>query len=174
MQHLNQTVLSAIAFLFISIYSLNAQSKYPLKKDISSLDGIINAYYEVVSGPEGPKQIERDKSLHHPDAHVMISGEDQQGKAFLRSMTLDEYHKNAAGNSAFYEKEIHRKTETYGHITHVWSTYEYTFSPDGPVKGRGINSIQLYHDGDRWWILGWMYDSERKNNPLPTKYLPEK
>lgn len=147
---------------------------YPLKRDIETLDGIINAYYEVVSGPEGPRQVERDKSLHHPDAHVMITSEDENGKARLNSITLDEYHQNVASTAAFYEREIHRETQTFGHITHVWSTYEYTFEADGPVMGRGINSIQLYHDGERWWILGWMYDSERKNNPLPTKFLPKK
>jgi hypothetical protein len=116
----------------------------------------------------------RDQSLHHPDAHVMIAGEDQDGKARLTSITLDEYHQNYASTAAFYEREIHRETQTFGHITHVWSTYEYTFDPDGPVQGRGINSIQLYQDGERWWILGWIYDSERKNNPLPAKFLPGK
>lgn len=150
------------------------KSNYPLEEDIRTLDGIIKAYYEVVSGPEGPKQIERDKSLHHPDAHVMIAGEDKDGKPYLQSMDLDTYHQKVASNAAFYEREIYRKTETFGHITQVWSTYEYTFEPGGPVKGRGVNSIQLYHDGDRWWILGWMYDSERKNNTLPAKYLPKK
>jgi enterochelin esterase-like enzyme len=150
------------------------QIAYPLKKDVETLDGIINAYYEVVSGPEGPRQVARDKSLHHPDAHVMIAGEDQDGKARLTSITLDEYHKNYASTDAFFEREIHRETQTFGHITHVWSTYEYTFEPDGPVQGRGINSIQLYDDGERWWILGWIYDSERNNNPLPAKFLPGK
>lgn len=152
----------------------NSLPAYPLKKDVETLDGIINAYYEVVSGPEGPRQVERDKSLHHPEAHVMIAGEDENGKAQLFSMTLDEYHKNFAGTDAFYEREIHRETLTFGHITHVWSTYEYTTEPGGPVKGRGINSIQLFHDGERWWILGWMYDSERGNNPLPSRFLPKR
>ncbi|MEL7121921.1 MAG: hypothetical protein AAFO07_20910, partial [Bacteroidota bacterium] len=146
---------------------------YPLDKDVKTLDGIINAYYEVVSGPEGPRDVLRDKSLHHPDAHVMIASEDKGGKATLLSITLDEYHENYASNDAFYEIELKREVQTFGHITHVWSTYEYTFEPDGPVKGRGINSIQLYHDGDRWWILGWIYDSERGNNPLPKEYLPK-
>ncbi len=147
---------------------------YPLKKDVETLDGIINAYYEVVSGPEGPRQVARDKSLHHPDAHVMIVSEDPEGQPRLASITLDEYHKDFASTAAFFEREIHRETFTFGHITHVWSTYEYTIEADGPVKGRGINSIQLYHDGNRWWILGWMYDSERKNNPLPKRFLPKK
>ncbi len=168
---MNRFTLLLTFSLLCAFALLKGQTEYPLPADIATLDGIINAYYEVVSGPEGPKQTERDRSLHHPDAHVMITGEDSTGKPTLRSITLAEFHATASP-AAFYEVEIHRVTETFGHITHVWSTYEYRSEPDGPVLGRGINSIQLYHDQERWWVLGWVYDSERKNNPLPEKYLP--
>lgn len=149
-----------------------AQNPYPLQEDVSSLDGIIKAYYEVVSGPEGPKQTERDKSLHYPTANVMITGVNKTGQRFLRSMTLKEFHANMPLD-AFYEKEIYRVTEEFGNIAHVWSTYEFAENPEGPVLGRGINSIQLYNDGERWWILNWTYDSERSSNTIPQKYLPE-
>ena len=87
-------------------------------------------------------------------------------------MTLKEFHANVPMD-AFYESEIHRVTETFGNITHVWSTYESRDQLIGPVTGRGINSIQLYYDRERWWILNWTYDSERTGNPIPEKYLPE-
>lgn len=148
-----------------------SQNPYPLREDVETLDGIIKAYYEVVSGPQGPKQTERDKSLHHPDANVMITGINKVGEHFLRAMTLKEFHQNVP-NDAFYEYEINRITETFGNITRVWSTYEFKNELAGPVAGRGINSIQLYFDGDRWWILNWTYDSERKGNSIPEKYLP--
>lgn len=154
-------------------FAVAAQVTYPLKQDVSSLDGIIKAYYEVVSGPEGPKQTERDLSLHHPSANVMVAGVDQNGERFLNAMTLKEFHRTMPLD-AFYEREIHRTTETFGNITHVWSTYEFGSKPDSPVRGRGINSIQLYNDGNRWWILSWVYDSERASNPIPEKYLPKK
>lgn len=54
----------------------------------------------------------------------------------------------------------------------VWSTYAHSDRPHGPVQGRGINSIQLYWDGSRWWITGWIFDSERPDNPIPQAYLP--
>lgn len=160
-----------IAFLigFVHVY---AQNPYPLTKDVATLDGIIKAYYEVVSGPAGPKQTERDKSLHHPMANVMVSGITRSGEPFLRAMTLKEFHANVP-QDAFYESEIHRVTETFGNITHVWSTYESRDQLNGPVTGRGINSIQLYFDGERWWILNWIYDSERTGNEIPLKYLSE-
>ncbi|MEQ8424922.1 MAG: hypothetical protein RIA63_09430 [Cyclobacteriaceae bacterium] len=157
---------------FFFFFTSPAQVPYPLEEDVATLDGIIKAYYEVVSGPKGPKQTERDKSLHHAYANVMVTGVTMTGERFLRMMTLPEFHANTP-QDAFYEKEIHRITETFGNVTHVWSTYEYTDQLNGPIMGRGINSIQLYNDGERWWILGWVYDSERKSNPLPEKYLPK-
>jgi len=161
-----------ITFL-LAIVAVAAQAQFPLKEDVSTLDGIMKAYYEVVSGPEGPKQTERDKSLHHPDAFIAIAGENKDGKPFVNTMSLAEFHKTMSP-AAFYEYEISRKTETFGHMTSVWSTYAYKDKPDGKALGRGINNIQLYHDGERWWIMSWMYDSERANNPIPKEYLPAK
>ena len=41
----------------------------PRPADVSSIDGIIRAYYEVVSGPAGvAPDMQRDRSLHHPKA----------------------------------------------------------------------------------------------------------
>lgn len=159
-----------LLFVVVATLSLYGQTSYPLREDVATLDGIIKAYYEVVSGPEGPKETARDASLHHPEANVMISGVDKKGQPYLKAMTLKEYHANSS-NAAFYEREIFRVTESFGNVTHAWSTYEARTSPGGPVIARGINSIQLYHDADRWWILSWVFDSERKNNPIPGKYL---
>jgi len=149
----------------------------PLRADVETLDGIIKAYYEVVSGPAGaPRQTERDKSLHHPDARAVITGVDAAGRPFIRNLTLEQYHdlSREASEPAFYESEIHRVTQRFGNVAHVWSTYAWRESPDGPVRGRGINSIQLYHDGDRWWITAWIFDSERTDNPIPGEYAPSR
>ncbi len=158
--------------LFTLFLGLTAQAQYPLKDDVTTVDGIIKAYYDVVSGPEGPKQTERDKSLHHPKALIAITGISKDGNPFVNTMTLGEFHKTMPPD-AFYEYEIHRTSSTFGNITHVWSTYEFKNTPDGNPLGRGINSIQLFFDGHRYWIMGWMYDTERRNNPIPKIYLPE-
>lgn len=152
------------------------EPSYPLQEDVATLDGIIKAYYEVVSAAEGvPRQTARDRSLHHPEARAIITGLNGAGKPYIRNMTLVEYHEIAEqqGNPAFYEAEIHRETQRFGNVAHVWSTYAWRSRPDGSVGGRGINSIQLYHDGARWWITAWIFDSERDGNPIPPEYLPE-
>ncbi|MFQ5568905.1 MAG: hypothetical protein ACE5G0_04470 [Rhodothermales bacterium] len=168
-------LLLAFSFIVMPSVAQDSTSPYPLPEDVTTLDGIIKAYYEVVSGPAGePRQTERDQSLHHPDARAIITGKDREGTPFIRNMTLIEYHDMAqsGGNPAFYEEEIHRVTQTFGNVTHVWSTYAWRDAEDGPVRGRGINSIQLYHDGNRYWITAWIFDSERDDNPIPAQFLP--
>ena len=75
--------------------------------------------------------------------------------------------------TGFYEKEISRKVEQFGRIAHVWSTYESRHDPADPKPFmRGINSIQLFHDGKRWWIVNIYWQHENAQDSIPAKYLP--
>jgi hypothetical protein len=71
----------------------------------------------------------------------------------------------------FYESEIHRETQQFGQIAHVFSTYESRIKPDGPVIARGINSLELFNDGKRWWVLSVQWDEEREGLKIPEKWL---
>lgn len=149
----------------------------PVPADVETLDGIIRAYYEVVSGAAGePRQWRRDSSLHHPQASVLIVGAGPGGRVDPRAMSLAEYHARSSGlsDAGFFEVEINRQVQRHGAIAHAWSTYEWRRTPDGPVGGRGVNSIQLVHDGDRWWITSWMFDGRNDAPPVPPEYLPER
>jgi len=64
------------------------------------------------------------------------------------------------------------KVETYGHLAHLWSTYELRLQPDGPPTVRGINSIQAVFDGKRWRVLEILWQAETPDLPIPEKYLP--
>jgi hypothetical protein len=72
----------------------------------------------------------------------------------------------------FFDQEIHRVAKSFGNLTHVFSVYEMRATPDGPVAGRGVNSIQLFNDGKRWWIVSAVWDDERPDNPIPQEFLP--
>jgi hypothetical protein len=39
---------------------------------------------------------------------------------------------------------------------------------------RGINSIQLFNDGARWWVVGLLWDTERPDKPIPPEFLPRR
>lgn len=170
-----RVVVCAAALALVVTRPAAAQTAAADPADVATLDGIIRAYYEVVSGPAGePADRARDRSLHDPGARVAITGVRDDGTPFLRTMTLDEYHDGFGGarSEPFYEVEIHRVVERFGNMAHVWSTYASSREPGGEPFGRGINSIQLYHDGTRWWITSWIFDSERAGNPIPDAYLP--
>lgn len=143
--------------------------------NVSTLDGIIKAYYDVVTVQKGGKvYYERDSLLHWPGVLVGISGMGKDGKPKMKNMTLKEYHRLAdpgLEKNGFDEREISRKAEKFGSLYHVWSTYESRNSHDGPIIERGINSIELYYDGARFWIMSWYYDNERNNNLIPKEYL---
>ena len=72
----------------------------------------------------------------------------------------------------FYETEIARRTEQFGRIAHVWSTYESRHDrSDAAPYMRGINSFQLFNDGKRWWILSIYWQHESADHEIPQKYL---
>lgn len=72
----------------------------------------------------------------------------------------------------FYETEIHRVTRHVGDIAHVFSTYEMRRTPGGPLLGRGVNSLELYWDGARWWIAAAVWIDEAPGHPIPPDLLP--
>lgn len=133
----------------------------PNPEDVSTIDGIIKAYYEVVSGPAGePADMERDFSLHHPNAWIAIAGVDKDGNRIVNTMTLAEYHgDNAPRQEGFWEWETDRVVKESGNMIHVWSSYEGATTENGEPFMSGVNSITLFHDGDRYWIMNWMFDA---------------
>jgi hypothetical protein len=164
-----------LTLFFLAQAALYAQQKTAFGDEVGTLDGIIKAYYDVVTVKKGEKvSYTRDSLLHVPNASVGMAERDKDGKVTLRLITLKQFHQNSDAyleKDGFYEKEISRKVENFGSVYHVWSTYEARNTADGPVTDRGINSIQLYFDGTRFWILSWVFDQESEKQPIPKKYL---
>ncbi len=168
-----------LVLLLVALLATSAQAQTPSvarADDVTTLDGIMKAYYDVVSGPAGSlPDVARDQRLHHPSAQVTLLDRKADGTATVNVTTLAGYYQRGGTGPrtrAFYEREISRETQRIGALVHVWSTYEYSEAPAGPPAGRGINSIQMYFDGQRWWILGWVYDDERNGGRVPPEYLP--
>ena len=172
---MQRTILILTLIAPLLTQSIKAQA-LPYPEDVSTIDGIMKAWYEVVSGPAGqPRDYERDASLHMPDARVMIVNDRPDGDDVGNVMTLKEFHERTASTVelGFFEYEIDRVVFRHGAIAHIWSTYEWKRTEDGPVGGQGINSLQLYYDGTRWWISSWMFDSSSDVPPVPEMFLPK-
>ncbi|MEO1261439.1 MAG: DUF2911 domain-containing protein [Bacteroidota bacterium] len=145
--------------------------------DVSSLDNIMSALYASISGDKGVKRDwHRFRNLFVEEARLMPTGK-RDGKTGYRIMTPDGYAEGSGKwleENGFHEVEINRETEEYGSLVHVWSTYEsYRSKADEKPFMRGINSIQLMNDGERWWIMHIYWLGEKEELPLPAHYLPK-
>lgn len=156
--------------------------------DVATLDSIIAALYDVISGPAGRRRDwDRFHSLFAPGARLIptaarrppgtpadapLTGNEEY---VPRALTPDEYVERSGPfleGQGFFERETARRTEQFGHIAHAFSTYEGKRKQDDKKPFvRGINSIQLVNDGRRWWIVTVFWEAETERTPLPEKYL---
>lgn len=131
--------------------------------DVDTLDAILRASYEVISGPAGqPRDWDRFRSLFAPGGRLMpvVSGANSR----VRVLTPEDYIRRVEPIFAaedFWERESRRQVETFGRIAHVLSHYESLRDPDGVPFERGTNSVQLFYDGTRWWIVSIMWNTSR-------------
>jgi hypothetical protein len=174
-------VATALAALVSSGRLLSAQSVPPsgaYANDHTSADAIINALYAVISGPAGQKRDwDRFRALFIPEARLIVARArpDSSGQILPRVMTVDGYAAGSAGleKNGFFEREIAQTSETFGNVTHRFSTYESRRTAADPAPfARGINSIQLFNNGQRWYVVTIYWDSERPGLQIPGKYLP--
>ncbi len=158
--------------------TISAQSDGEIQLNkVQSLDSTLSTLYGVISGEKGE---ERDWDLFtylfHPDAKLIPSSKNTDGVYTARYMRPEEYIDGSGKwlvENGFFEKEINRVVHSFGNITQVFSTYEsFRSEADTIPFMRGINSIQLLNDGERWWIINIYWTQESAENPIPKEYLP--
>ncbi|HEV2690118.1 MAG TPA: hypothetical protein VGV35_16285 [Bryobacteraceae bacterium] len=143
--------------------------------DTDSVDTVIHAVYDVISGPAGTRDWARFKALFADGARLIPVRNTPQGGAPV-VLTPDDYATRSGASfekTAFYESEMSRRLETFGNIAHAFSTYESRRAPGEKPFARGINSFQLVKMGSAWKVMTIFWDSEREGNPLPAQYLPQ-
>lgn len=143
--------------------------------DVKSVESLIAALYEVISGEKGEaRDWERFKNLFTGDAKLIPTFVNKEGHVAYRAITPTEYEASFTKNipqRGFFEREVSNITESYGNIVHVFSTYETTEEKNGKVVMRGINSIQLLKSNDRYYVMNIFWSAETPQTPLPEKYL---
>lgn len=169
--------LLAASFLTFGLHGVNAQSgddKYV--SQVETLDATIETLYSVISGDKGE---ERDwelfKYIFHPDAKLIPTGKAPDGLTKARYMTPQDYI-DGSGKwlvaNGFHEVEMVREVQNFGPIAQVFSSYEaFNSKTDEKPLMRGINSIQLLNDGQRWWVMNIYWSQESAEHPLPDKYI---
>ena len=161
-------------------YILKEESKKQTdyNSKLATIDLTIQSLYDAISGEKGE---ERDweflRYMYHPEAKLIFSGKKKDGSYGSKYVTMDEYIQNSGNwmlENGFYEQEMHRITEQFGQIAHVFTTYQcFHTKEDKEPFMRGINSVQLMYNGTRWMVMSIYFTQESKNNPIPEKYLPK-
>lgn len=170
------TRLLATLFL-VALVAAPARAQQPPAAnpaDVESVDAIMAAVYDVISGAKGEaRDWDRMRSLFHPNARLIPTGCNPNGCG-SRWWSVEEYITTAGAQlevNGFFETEIHRVEERYGQMAHIFSTYESRWNADDPNPfTRGINSFQLFNDGTRWWIFNIYWQGETPAAPIPAEY----
>ncbi|POY35650.1 hypothetical protein C3K47_14755 [Solitalea longa] len=159
-----------LLFLLSSFAFVKAQSKE------ETLDRVIKQLYSSISGPAGQQ---RDtaliRSLFISDARLMPVFINKEKKIAVRVLSVDQYLiglGKLTKDQGFFEKELSRKTDIYGNMAQVFSTYQSLYKQDDsqPFQ-RGINSLQLMYDGQTWRIMNVTWNAETPENSIPGRYL---
>jgi hypothetical protein len=154
-----------------------AQTPAANPADVASLEAIMAATYASISGPAGPRQWDRLRSLFAPEGRLIpTSCNADTGACGARPLSVEEYIARVEpffNDNPFFEIEVKQIAERYGTIAHVFSTYESRRDPsDAQPFVRGINTFQLRFDGTRWWVVSIMWVDENSAGPIPERYLP--
>jgi hypothetical protein len=145
--------------------------------DVASVDAIMAAVYDVISGPAGARDWDRFNSLFAPGARLIPISAKKDGSGFGSYVMSAKDYSDRAGDfflkNGFFEREAFRKTERFANIVQIFSTYESRHdAKDEKPFTRGINSFQLYNDGSRWWVVSIMWQEESAEYPIPKEFLP--
>jgi hypothetical protein len=139
--------------------------KAALESDVSTLNGILHALYDVLSGPAKQRRDwERYRTLFIDGARLLVVVAVPGEKPHVRQLTLDDYIRRVEPIFAvedFWERETTRQSETVGRVAHVLSRYESLRDPNGPAFEHGANSMQLFYDDSRWWVVSIMWNTSR-------------
>ena len=170
------TLALAVLFATAAMAQTNTPAAQPNQAACppsTTLDELIKAIDDAVSGP-AEKDRACMRALMLADARLIPVVKQPDGNYAPHVLTLDGWIDAVSKHTGniFYEHQVTYETAVYGHIAHLWSTYEVRPTPDGKATVRGLNSIQAINDGKSWKVLEIAWEAESPSEPIPEKYLP--
>ena len=131
--------------------------------DSSSIDRLLTALYETISGPAGSEpDWDRERALFEPGARLIPTHVGPDGQLRAQVLDIEAYiasRRVYLRDNAFFERQVRREIKQFGHIAQVFSEYESATTPDGPPFVSGVNLLQLLFRDGRWWIQSIMWEN---------------
>ncbi|MCB0566903.1 MAG: hypothetical protein KDD01_21260, partial [Phaeodactylibacter sp.] len=110
--------MNKLLFLLSFLITTPAFSQQRIKAnqaDVESVDAIITALYDVISGPAGQERDwDRLRSLFTREARLMNVYQNQDGLTGMLTMTVEDYIKRVERpfqEKGFFERELSRQTD---------------------------------------------------------------
>jgi hypothetical protein len=138
--------------------------------DVESMDAVLAALYDVISGPAGERDWDRFRSLFVPGATLAPAAPRPDGSTVIRVLSVEDFIQVAGEffrREPFYEVETGRRLDRFGNVASVMSGYASRRAPGEEPFSRGVNAITLLTDGTRWYVLTIAWDVDREGNPIP-------
>ena len=139
--------------------------------DVATPESLVAACYDVISGPPGPRDWARFRSLFLPSARMTVAGVGKDGTVRLRVLGIDDYVTHAGeamGKEGFFEHGVRGQTVRWGHTATVRSVYESRHAAGEPTPfAGGVNTFNLVNDGARWWVASLQWESSSPALPVP-------
>jgi hypothetical protein len=160
-----------LLLLFATSTSSLAQDRTANPDDVATIDGLIKAYYESVSGHPGKRDGERMLSLFIEGGKISIglTGDGPTHELAEDYLRTERFLKLS---NDFFEREISRDTQDFGYIANVISTYGISDAMENTnYTARGVTMFQLVRHNERWWILSTIWQRESPELPLPAELL---
>ena len=160
-----------IVLLLASTPFSYAQDRTANPVDVATINGLINAYYESVSGHPGHRDGARMLSLFVTGGKISVDleGEEPTHKIAEDYLKTDRF---LTISTEFFEREISRDTHKFGYMANVISTYGISDAMENTdYTARGVTVFQLVKHNGRWWILSTMWQRESPELPLPARLL---
>ncbi|MEM8887165.1 MAG: hypothetical protein AAGD28_04190 [Bacteroidota bacterium] len=169
--------LSLFLFLVASgLYAQDATKSASYTSDTESIQSVLDAYYDCISGPIGEKRdFDRMRNLFHPEARLIYSywdkGSSKAGVLVFRDVEEFIERLDYLDKKGFYEHELSNITHDFSSIVQVFSSYAFRAEDNSIPEGKGITSYDLLFDGDRYWIMSMFWVAENEQYKIPHKYL---
>lgn len=163
-------LLSLICFLLIGNLTAQSTERY------NEIDPLIKDLYDVISGPSGARDWDKFKSLFHSEATMGATQVQEDESRTFVYFTPSQYIERSGKyfeENGFFEEEIARKSQFFGGVAQVFTSYQYKLKADGPIAKQGINCIQLAREKGRWWITNIIWEAASDKNPLPDWAKPK-
>jgi hypothetical protein len=163
---------STLALLCFAVHgNLRAQD---IEQAAQTPAGLVEALYGMVSfgpGPEPDWEMFRDvfladaiivfsPSRTRPMRPMSVDGFIQDWRDFFRDAQLED--------KGFHETITALEVTEFGGLAHAFVIFEPRIGSEPPPRPqRGLDSIELSHDGERWWIAAITTDFEGPGKTIP-------